>query len=137
MAAGLIRARLAAEGRDGRVVVTSAGTWAQPDLPPLAESVQAVADYGVDIADCRSREVTAEDMAAADLVLAMTESHRMALLAEFPAARGRVLLVSELAGGSWDIADPVGQPLAAHQATAGELARLIDIGWGRILGEVA
>lgn len=136
MAEGLIRSRLLAEGRADEVLVSSAGTWAAPGEPPVSESVQALAELGIDIAAHRSREVSPEDMSA-DLVLVMTDSHRLALAAEFPAARERVLLVSELAGGAWDIADPVGQPLPAHQATASELARLLDAGWRRIVGELA
>jgi protein-tyrosine-phosphatase len=135
MAEGLIRARLAADGVDGRVTVASVGTWAATGQPATENAVLAMAERGIDIRDHRSREVTATDMADSDLVLVMTEGHQSALTVEFPGQRDRVRRMSELAGGQWDVADPVGQPLAAYRATASELARLIDAGWRVILGE--
>lgn len=133
MAEGLIRAEAASRGESG-IQVASAGTWVTPDLSPMALAIDVMAERGIDISGVRSREVTAELIAASDLVLAMTNSQRQALEAEFPEARGKVWLMSALAGGSYDIADPAGGDRADFEATASELARLIRIGWPIIAG---
>lgn len=137
MAEGLIRARLEAEGLAGAVTVTSAGTWAMPDSPASAHAVAAMAERGIDLSDHLSRTVHAPLLAEADLVLAMTDGHRQAMEAEFPDARGKVRLLAGLAGGTWDVADPVGGSLDDYRATASELERLIDAGWAEITGASA
>jgi protein-tyrosine-phosphatase len=95
----------------------------------------AMAKAGMDLSPHRSREISAADAEVADLILVMTADHRSALTGEFPAAAGKLVLMSELAGGRWDVADPIGQPRPAFEATAAELARLVDAGWDRILGQ--
>jgi protein-tyrosine-phosphatase len=137
MAEGLLRLRLARCEPAPRLAVASAGTWAQADRPATENAIRTLAERGYDLTGHRSREVTAQALVEADLVLVMTADHQAALEAEFPAARGKTLRMSELGGGGWDVADPVGEPLAAYRATAEELDRLIGLGWARILGEVA
>jgi protein-tyrosine-phosphatase len=134
MATGLIRARLAAEGRDRDVEVRSAGTWAAEGAPATDHALAVLAERGIDFRDHRSAEIGAADVEDADLILVMTESHRVAIEAEFPSARGKVRLASQLAGGRWDTADPVGGTLEDYRATADELARLIADGWPEIVG---
>ena len=51
MAEGLIRARLAAEGRQDRVSVASAGTWADDARSATPNAVATMAARGIDIAD--------------------------------------------------------------------------------------
>lgn len=135
MAEGLLRLRLAATGGDSGVVVSSAGTWAVDGQPATPHAVTTLAERGGDIANHRSREVTLEMVTAADLVLVMTSGHLEAIRAEFPVARDKTLLMSQLAGGRWDVEDPVGQPLAAYRATADELERLIAAGWAQLLAQ--
>lgn len=137
MAEGLVRLRLAASDHAAAVAVASAGTWATDGLPATPHAVATLAARGGDISGHRSREINGALIDEADLVLVMTASHREAILAEFAAARGKILLMSELAGGRWDIDDPVGQPLAAYAATADELDGLIAAGWARLLAEAA
>ncbi|MCB0217032.1 MAG: low molecular weight protein arginine phosphatase [Chloroflexi bacterium] len=134
MAEGLIAARLAAEGRQSRLAVSSAGTWARAGEPATDKAVATLAERGIDIRAHRSREVTAELLDEADLVLVMTAGHREAILAEHPRTADKLRLMSELADETWDLADPVSQPIEAYRATATLLDRLIDLGWPRILG---
>jgi protein-tyrosine phosphatase len=137
MAEALLRDRVVRDGRDDTVHVASAGTWAQPDLPPTPHAVEALGECGLAWQGALSQAVDAGLMSSSDLVLVMTRSHAEALRAEFPAQADKVTLMSELAGGRWDIADPVGGSLEDYRATRDELARLIDAGWARILDEVA
>lgn len=134
MAEGLIRAAAAARGLGDRVVVTSSGTWAEDGHPATRHAVVTLAERGIDIRGHVSRSLDPLRVATADLILVMTDNHRQALLAEFPAARGKVMRMSELAGGAWDVADPIGGPIEDYRATADELARLIERGWDAIAG---
>jgi len=137
MAEGLMRQRAAADGSAGLLDVSSAGTWAQDGLPATATAVAVMAEQGIDITTHRSREVTADMLAGADLILVMTRGHAESLAAEFPEAAGRILLFSALGGGAHDIADPVGLPAADYRRTAAELSGLMERGWSRILGRPA
>lgn len=135
MAEGLVAARLLAEGRQARLAVGSAGTWARSGAPATDKAVATLAERGIDIRSHRSREVSAELLDDADLVLVMTAGHREAILAEHPEAAAKLLLMSELSGETWDLADPVSQPIEAYRATADLLERLITSGWSRIVAD--
>jgi protein-tyrosine-phosphatase len=134
MAEALIRSRIEASGLVERMRVASMGTWVLDPSPPTTNAVAAMAERGLDITDHVSREVDAAALTAVDLVLVMTDGHRAAIETEFPDARGKTRLISSLAGGTWDIADPIGGSLDDYRVTAAELARLIDAGWDTITG---
>lgn len=136
MAEGLLRRRLHAAGLAAQVDVSSAGTWARPNQPATDKAVATLAERGIDLSPHRSREVDAVQIAAADLVLVMTRGHEESLVAEFPAAAPRILRLAALAGGSWDIADPIGQGMVAYRTTAAELDRLLEQGWSTILARL-
>jgi len=135
MAEGLIRAAVDVRGLTGQVRTRSAGTWAIPGVPATDHAVAVMSARGIDIAGHRSAALDPEGIARADLILTMTSSHAEAIAAEFPAARAKVRRMSELAGGSWNIADPVGGTREDYEATADELARLIEAGWAIIVGD--
>lgn len=133
MAEGLLRQRLAVAGLGGRVLVSSAGTWARAGAPATDKAVATLAERGIALHGHRSREVDGALLADADLILVMTRGHAEALVAEFPQAGARLLRFAQLAGGSWDIADPVGQGMDAYRATAAELDLLLEAGWAMLL----
>lgn len=133
MAAGLLRQRLASDGLAGAVVVHSAGLWGLDGEAAGAHAVQVMAERGVDISEHRARTLREHDVAAADLILTMEESHRRAIFYILPAALSKVFLLSEMAGEHDDVADPYGLPLEAYRASADELARLISQGYPEIL----
>jgi protein-tyrosine-phosphatase len=93
-----------------------------------------MAERGIDIGRHQATEVDANLLGWADVVLVMTASHREALAEEFPGTADKLILMSCLDGGDWDVADPVGGTLEDYRATAKELARLIDRGWPVIVG---
>lgn len=80
---------------DGRFQVTSAGLLAWSGQP-AAEHARSVADdHGVTLADHRSRRVEREDVARADLVLAMTRAHAWGIGAHDVDAASRTFLLPE------------------------------------------
>lgn len=137
MAEGLIRARLEREGLAGEIEVLSAGTWASEGIPPTDHAIAAMQERGIDISDQESVEVDAELIRRAELILVMTEGHLIGIRTDFPEADAKIRLMSSLAGGSWDVADPVGGSLDDYLVTADELERLVDAGWDEIVGRPA
>src|SRR5450755_326123 len=93
MTEALLTRRLAAAGVAARV--RSAGLLGQGEpVPP--EAVAAMAGYGLDLTQHRSRLMTAADLRGADLVLAMAREHvRHAVVTE-PGAWPRTFTLREL-----------------------------------------
>ena len=76
MAAIVLRDRFEAAGLGDAVVVDSTGTSAEEHGRPIDERAVAVlTQHGYAIADHAARQVRADDLARADLVLAMTAEH--------------------------------------------------------------
>jgi protein-tyrosine phosphatase len=93
MAAALLARRLSELGVAAQV--RSAGMLGGGD-PPLPEVVSVMAGYGIDLTAHRSRVVRADDLARADLVLAMArDSLRYAVVTE-PGAWPRAFTLREL-----------------------------------------
>jgi protein-tyrosine-phosphatase len=68
-----------------RFVVESAGTWGHAGSPMEPHALTVLADHGVDGEAFRARELAAEHVAGADLVLAATREHRAAAVVLYPA----------------------------------------------------
>lgn len=137
MAEALLARRIEEAGLAGRLGVASCGTWARAGMPATPTAVLTMAERGLDIRAHRAREVAAEILRVSDLILVMTADHRDAIAAEFPEVGPRLRLLSSLAGGSWDVADPIGQPIEAYRATAVEIDRLLAQGWDGMLAELS
>ena len=76
---------------------------------------------GLDLAAHRSRELTRELIAEADVILAMTRNHLAAINAIDPtAARKAATLDPEGA----DVPDPIGSPLSVYTETAERIRAL-------------
>jgi protein-tyrosine-phosphatase len=91
-----------------------------------------MAERGIDLTAHRGQTITRELIEQAAVVIVMTGSHRDALASEFPAARGKLHLMSELIDRTFDIADPYGGTLAEYQDCAASLEKLIDSGYEKI-----
>jgi protein-tyrosine-phosphatase len=81
---------------------------------------------GLSLASHRSRQITAELLAAADLVLTMTVSHKENLLRLFPAGRDKIFALGEFSGSGLDVADPYGQGLREYQSCAGQIETMLE-----------
>jgi len=116
--------------------ICSAGTRAVDGQPASIGAVKAMAERGLDISEHRSRQLTERLMTEAHVVVAMTHNHVETMCTAFPLARERIYLLAALAGESHDVEDPYGLPPAVYRAAAGEIARLIDRGYERLMGLV-
>jgi protein-tyrosine phosphatase len=110
MAQGLMRHMLQQAERDSDFAIDSAGTHARnAGTAPDSRACEAASTRGADITDLRSRQAAADDVARYDLVLAMDEPTRNALLALAPAtAPDKIRLLLEFAPGYGlkDVPDP-------------------------------
>jgi protein-tyrosine phosphatase len=102
-----------------RFLVESAGTWGHSGSPMEPHALTTLASYGIDGQDFRARELVAEHVVAADLVLAATREHRAAAVVLHPRAASRTFTLREFARLS-RVVDPArlpdGDPVERAQA---------------------
>jgi protein-tyrosine phosphatase len=130
-AAFLARSKQDEKNDDWRI--NSAGTWTKPGQPPPADALQAARKLGLSIDDHLTCLISAEEIAAHDLILVMEHGHKEALLVEFPQAYGKVYLLSEAAEKiAYNIPDPAGRDRLEVQRAARQLYDLIQRGYDSI-----
>ncbi|WP_204059369.1 arsenate reductase/protein-tyrosine-phosphatase family protein [Microbispora corallina] len=103
------RLTLSALGPDGPVVAASAGTRAVPGRPMDEGARRELILLGGDPEGFVSRPLTAEAVAAADLVLAASSEHRREAVALHPLAAARAFTIAEF--GALARAVPAGDVL--------------------------
>jgi protein-tyrosine phosphatase len=121
----MLSAQLAASGL--AVPVTSAGLLADGHPPP-PEVVSVMAASGIDVTGHRSRIVTADDLAAADLILGLAREHVRHAAVLLPAAWPRAFTIRELARrGRQSGARAPGEPLGDWLTRAADGRRRPDL----------
>jgi protein-tyrosine phosphatase len=102
--------------------VVSAGLAAYPGGAATPEAIEVGAELGADLSGHRSRPLTPELAAQADLLVAMTRGHLAALCGFFPEVAERARL---LCPEGEDVDDPIGGDREVYRACAqGILSRL-------------
>ena len=119
-------------GDPADVVVESAGTSGFAGRCMEPGSVLALAGYGLDGADFRARTLSAEHVAAADLVLTASREHRAAAVRLHPRAAARTFTLRELARLT-DGVDPSVLPDTDVGARGRALVRVAHGQRGRVL----
>ena len=102
-----------------RFVVESAGTWGHTGSAMEPYALSTLGTYGVDGAAFTARELVAEHVVAADLVLGATREHRAAAVVLHPRAAARTFTLREFArlAGAVDVATlPHGDPVERARA---------------------
>ena len=134
IASALLQRKLQQQGMKPRQwQVASAGTWAQDGLPAAPKVRELMSQLGINLNRHRSRGVTSGLLQAADLILTMEQGHKEALQSEFPEIAGRVYLLSEMAGATHDVQDPIGGTTVDFQDAIREIYRLIEQGFDKIV----
>ncbi len=133
MAAGILRQRLAAQGLIDQIQVLSAGVWAENGHEASQNARIVLEQRGISLNDHQSQNVTTTLLSQASIVLVMEEAHRRSLFYLAPQHLSKVFLLTEMAGGHEDVADPFGGPLQGYAETANLLENLIDAGLPAIL----
>lgn len=98
MAEALFKKMLADIGEEGSdIEVMSAGTGAIEGQQASPQAVSAMAEEGLDLSQHRSKQITAEMIEEADLVLTMTRRHKESIISMVPAAKDKVFTLKEFA----------------------------------------
>jgi protein-tyrosine phosphatase len=128
MAAGLARQMLAREHGVSEaalpevgIEVRSAGVSAMAGAPASEPAVRAMRGEGVDLTHHRSQPVTAALVEQADVIYAMTEAHREAVLSLVPTAAGKTHRLDP----QQDIGDPIGADEATYRQTADQMRQCL------------
>jgi protein-tyrosine phosphatase len=131
LAEGFLRAALEARLGASAPEVSSAGTAGWEGSPAMPESVEAAAERGVDISGHRGRELRADHIEAADLIVAMAAEHRDAIAEDVPDAAGRSFTLKELVRllDALPPADPTASPAEALASRLAEADRLRQSGF--------
>ncbi len=132
MAEALLKALAARRGETDRWQVQSAGTWTEPGRPPTQLAQAVMQRRNIDLSGYRSRPIDAELLAAASVVLVMTRHQQEALQVEFPNARDKVFLLSQLIDRSFEVEDPYGGSLDDYELCATELQNILTDGYDRL-----
>ena len=133
----VFRQKLTEHGMSDQWLVGSAGTWTHDGLPAVPHVIRKAHELGLDLSERRSVEVDDSFLSVYDLVLVMEKGHKEALWVEFPKARLRVFLLSEVVDGvAYDVPDPARFPKEADQIMD-ELYQLLERGFEKIVQQAA
>jgi len=103
------------------MTVRSAGSAAMDGAPASFETGEALRSVGVRPVPHRSRALSKEMIADAEIIFAMTPSHLDAIRSIDPSAAGKSALLDPVG----DVPDPIGMPQEVYNQTAHRLAELI------------
>ena len=132
IAEAVFRDQLQRDGLSGWTV-SSAGTWTAPGQPPPRVTLELARSLGLDLSGHLTRLVDAPMLESADVVLAMASGHKEAIEVEFPSARKKTYLISQvLTGKAYDIPDPAMAP-AETEVILRNLVALIRDGKEKII----
>ncbi|MBI5352694.1 MAG: hypothetical protein HZB50_08675 [Chloroflexi bacterium] len=97
--------------RDGSLPqwrIGSAGTWTSAGRRAPQDAIEMARSFGMSIDHHKTRMLDAKMLEDADLVLVMEKGHKESIQFEFPFARKKVHLLSQVVEGfSYDIPDPI------------------------------
>ena len=96
----------------------SAGLNASHGVPATDNACAAMRKLGLDISSHRSRRLTKDLIARADLVFAMSTVHRGRIAGSFPETQGKLFVLD-------DVEDPFGDTPEAYNRCAEQLSRLV------------
>lgn len=133
MAEALLNKKIQNQHLEKEIMVLSAGLAGGDSYPASDGAVAAMRLRKIDLSKHISRQIEAEYVDKADLVLTMTQSHKMMLLSMVPAAQGKVYTLSEYAGFAGDVTDPFGGDPARYRLCADEIEKYIDKAWEKIV----
>lgn len=132
IAAEVFREQLRRDGRAAQWQVSSAGTWTSPGYHAPRKAVELARSFGVNIDEHVTRMLDAKMLKDADLVFVMEEGHKEAIQVEFPFAKKKLHLLSQVVDGlAYDIPDPVSVHGEAGVIIR-DLVMMIRVGYGNI-----
>ncbi len=126
MAEAILRMRAYELGKD-YINVRSAGVRALSGLPSSDETIEVMKEEGIDVSDYRTKNVTADMIKKADLILTMEPTHKDEILALVPEAKSKTYLLKEYGSSAtfnpkgFSVHDPIGKPIDEYRITRDEI----------------
>lgn len=114
-----------------RIRVKSAGIAASPGSPAALQAVQVMHEQDIDLNDHESQQLHYQLARNADLLLTLSNSHRRAIISEWPEFENKTFVLDPNGG---DIADPFGAPVEVYDACAQQIDHLLEQRLPEILG---
>jgi protein-tyrosine-phosphatase len=114
-------------------LIESAGVWAINGYPATDSAIQAMNEIGLDLNAHHSQPVTESILDEFDLVLCMELEQADFLKRNFPFSNQKIFLLSEMAGNTQEIWDPVGLSMASYKKTAKEMLSIMEDGFSKIM----
>lgn len=105
----------------------SVGLFAANGQPATVEAQEVLAAKGIDMDGHRSKTFKEPMADKADLIIAMTQGHKQALLDGFPNSQGKTFTLGELSGSNQDVKDPYCCSREVYEKTAKILAEEISL----------
>ncbi|MBV8782420.1 MAG: low molecular weight protein arginine phosphatase, partial [Phycisphaerae bacterium] len=103
------------------ISVLSAGSFAMTGSPATPQGVAALQSLGIDLSHHRSQLLTVGLINQADVIFAMGQDHRSAVLALVPSAADKTMTLDPRG----DIDDPIGGNVTLYRELAGALEKMI------------
>ena len=123
MAAAIMN-KIAVEN-DLDIRIESAGIFAEIRQSASENAVKALEKYGIDLSGHLTKPVTDELIEKSDIILTMTEGHKMLLRSM---AKDKVYTLLEFSGSEGDISDPYGGDSEEYEECAKEIYdALVDV----------
>lgn len=127
MAEGMLRDMLKKKGIDD-INVSSAGIAAIPGSRASLNAIRVMQKRGIDLSGHRARRLDEDMLKQADLLLTMTEGHKIAIQAAEPAVWNKIYTLKEYAGlEGMDIRDPYGGSEADYESCLSEIEKALVI----------
>ncbi len=132
MVHGLL-SKMVSDERLSHVQIKSAGTGTLDGYPASTNSVLAVERDGIDISDHHSTELTPELIDEADIILTLSFTHMMEVIALNPRADGKIAMLKSFPdrepSPELTVADPVGKDFDAYLKTYDEIKTEVNRIW--------
>lgn len=97
------------------------------NTPASQYAVEAMKELKIDISNHVSTQIVPDDIAFANLLLVMGESHKRILINASPEHEGKIFTIYEYAKGiKRDVKDPFGGSMEEYTACRNELKELIE-----------
>lgn len=117
----------------GGMRVSSAGVAADPNSGASEGSLLIAMEHGLDLSRHRSRQVTPDLVADADLILTMSPSHLLAIEGMGGAGKSHLLSAYATHGEVLrPVSDPIGGDITVYRSTFDELHALISRAFDRL-----
>ncbi len=109
-----------------RVSISSAGLAAVPGKPPHPTALQIATGHSVDLSSHAASPLSAETVAASDVIFVMEADHLVAMRKRFPEARAKTFLLTCLAADTpLEIQDPFAGDETEFRACYDHISRAV------------